>query len=61
MTVEFMRAFAFNAQITLHVKALYGDNSHHITEAIYKAVAHSLRIAVSQNSTNSLLSTKGVL
>ena len=46
MTVEFMRALAFNAGITLHLKALYGDNSHHITEALYKAAAHALRLAV---------------
>lgn len=61
MTVEFMRAFAYNAQITLHLKSLYGDNSHHITEALYKSCAHALRLAVKQNSSNSLLSTKGVL
>lgn len=61
MTVEFMRAFAFNAGITLHLKSLYGDNSHHITEALFKALAHSLRLAVRQNTSNKPLSTKGVL
>ena len=61
MTVEFMRAFAYNAGITLHMKSVYGDNSHHITEALYKAVAHALRIAVKQNTSNKPLSTKGVL
>ncbi len=61
MTVEFMRAFAFNAGITLHLKSMYGDNSHHITEALYKALAHSLRLAVKQNDSNKPLSTKGVL
>lgn len=61
MTVEFIRAFAYNAGITLHLKSLYGNNSHHITEALYKAVAHSLRLAVKQNSSNKPLSTKGVL
>lgn len=61
LTVEFMRAFANNAQITLHVKSLYGDNSHHITEAIFKAVAHALKAAVAQNSSGKPLSTKGVL
>ncbi len=61
MTVEFMRAFAYNADVTLHMKSLYGENSHHITEALYKAVAHSLRIAVKQNSSDKPLSTKGVL
>ncbi|MEE1218617.1 MAG: imidazoleglycerol-phosphate dehydratase HisB [Ruminococcus sp.] len=61
MTVEFMRAFAFNAGITLHLKSEYGSNSHHITEALYKAVAHALRLAVKQNTSNKPLSTKGVL
>ncbi len=61
MTVEFMRAFVYNAGITVHLKALYGDNSHHITEALYKALAHSLRLAVKLNDTNKPLSTKGVL
>ena len=61
MTVEFMRAFAYNAGITLHMKSMYGDNSHHITEALYKAVAHALRLAVKQNTSNKPLSTMGVL
>ena len=61
LTIEFMRAFAFNSQLTLHIKSLYGDNSHHITEAIYKATAHALRLAVKQNSSQKPLSTKGVL
>ena len=61
MTVEFMRAMAFNAGITLHLKSLYGDNSHHITEALYKAAAHALRLAVKPNSSGKPLSTKGVL
>jgi imidazoleglycerol-phosphate dehydratase len=61
MTVEFMRALAYNAGITLHLKSMYGDNSHHITEALYKAAAHSLRLAVKQNTSNKPLSTKGVL
>ena len=61
MTVEFMRALAFNAGITLHLRSLYGDNSHHITEALYKAAAHALRLAVRQNGSGKPLSTKGVL
>ncbi len=61
MTEEFMRAFAYNSGITLHLKAMYGKNSHHITEALYKALAHSLRTAVMQTPSNKPLSTKGVL
>ena len=61
MTWEFMRAFAFNAGITLHTKVLYGNNSHHMIEAMYKAVAHALKQAVKMNDSNKPLSTKGVL
>ncbi|MGN1138547.1 MAG: imidazoleglycerol-phosphate dehydratase HisB [Ruminococcus sp.] len=61
MTWEFMRAFAFNAGITLHTKVLYGNNSHHMIEAMYKSVAHALKQAVSKNDSNKPLSTKGVL
>lgn len=61
LTVEFMRAFAFNAGITLHVKNVYGSNSHHIVESLYKAVAHAMRLAVKNNDSGEVLSTKGVL
>ncbi|MCR5653914.1 MAG: imidazoleglycerol-phosphate dehydratase HisB [Ruminococcus sp.] len=61
LTVEFMRALAFNAGITLHVKSLYGSNSHHIVESIYKSVAHAMRLAVKNNNSGDVLSTKGVL
>ena len=61
LTVEFMRALAYNAQITLHIKSVYGDNSHHITEAVFKAAAHALKAAVTQYNSGKPLSTKGVL
>ena len=61
LTVEFMRALAFNAGITLHIRSVYGDNSHHITEAIFKSAAHALKAAVAQNDSGKPLSTKGVL
>lgn len=60
LTEEFFRAFAFNAGITLHIKSEYGKNSHHIIEAIFKAVAHALKIAKALNG-DVILSTKGVL
>lgn len=60
-TEEFMRAFAFNAGITLHLKAEYGKNDHHITEALFKALAYALKQAVKLNSDGSALSTKGAL
>ena len=59
---EFLRAFAFNAGLTLHVKILYGKNSHHKVEAIFKALGHALRIAVSSDDKiTGIPSTKGVL
>lgn len=61
LTEEFMRAFAFNAGITLHLKAEYGKNDHHITEAMFKALAYALKQAVKPNSDGSSLSTKGAL
>lgn len=57
---EFFRAFAFNAGITLHIRQEYGKNDHHICEAIFKAVAHALKQALSYNG-GAVLSTKGVL
>ena len=47
--------------MTLHIKLLYGSNDHHKAEAVYKAVAHALKTAVTFNSDGSTLSTKGVL
>ena len=61
LTEEFMRAFAFNAGITLHLREEYGKNDHHITEALFKALAHALKQAVARNSTGAALSTKGTL
>ena len=59
---EFLRAFAFNAGITLHVKILYGKNSHHKVEAIFKALGYALRIAVTvDEKIQGVPSTKGVL
>ena len=60
MTVEFLRAFAFNAGITLHAKVLYGDNNHHKVEAVYKAVAKCLKKALTVVS-DSVPSSKGTL
>ncbi len=60
MTEEFFRAFAMNAGITLHIRLEYGMNAHHEIEAIFKAVAHAMRIAVTQTE-EGVLSTKGTL
>ena len=59
---EFLRAFAFNAGITLHAKVLYGNNTHHKIEALFKALGHALAIAVAINPRETgIPSTKGVL
>ena len=59
---EFLRAFAVHAGITLHVKVLYGNNTHHKIEAIFKALGHALRIAVSHDpKVTGVPSTKGML
>ena len=61
MCKEFFRAFAFSAGLTLHVKVLYGENSHHMIEAAFKAVAHALKAACVVTDRKTVLSTKGSL
>jgi imidazoleglycerol-phosphate dehydratase len=49
--------------LTLHVRLLSGENSHHIIEAIFKALARALRaaVAVDPEAADEIPSTKGVL
>lgn len=61
LTEEFMRAFAFNAGITLHLRVEYGSNDHHKIEALFKALAYALKAATRLNSDGAAVSTKGVL
>ena len=61
LTEEFFRAFAFNAGITLHLNMVYGTNDHHKCEALFKAVAHALKMAVKPLENGETLSTKGTL
>jgi imidazoleglycerol-phosphate dehydratase len=60
---EFFQALATHAGITLHVDLIHGINSHHIAEAVFKAVARSLRLAVEADPrmADSIPSTKGTL
>ena len=60
LTIEFMRAIAYNMGATLHIKLEYGLNEHHITEAVYKAVARALSQAMEETG-GEILSAKGVL
>lgn len=60
LTLEFMRAVAFNAGITLHQKCFYGVNAHHITEGLFKSFGLAVKDAIKIEGTG-VTSTKGVL
>ena len=63
LTEEFLTAFVREAGITLHLRQLSGSNSHHIVEGVFKALARTLRRAVSidPDAADEIPSTKGVL
>lgn len=58
---EFFRALAFNANLTLHLSQIRGENLHHVAEAAFKAFAVAFRRAISINERAGVPSTKGVL
>ena len=60
---EFHHAFAMNAGACIHLETLYGENSHHIAESGFKALARALRMAVEidPKAGGQPVSTKGVL
>jgi imidazoleglycerol-phosphate dehydratase len=59
---DFWQAFAANALCNLHVNLHYGRNSHHISEAIFKSLARTLRMATeSDPRMTGVPSTKGVI
>ena len=60
---EWFQAFSQAAGVTLHIENIYGDNSHHIIESCFKALAKSLREALEIDSRvkNKVPSTKGKL
>lgn len=61
--LEWFRAFAQAAGVTLHVENLYGTNNHHIIESCYKGLARALRqaIEIDPRKADALPSTKGVI
>ena len=63
LTKEFLIAFARRSDMTVHVRQLAGENSHHIIEGAFKSLARSLRTAVSIDPrfSQEIPSTKGVL
>ncbi|HAO5930675.1 TPA: imidazoleglycerol-phosphate dehydratase HisB [Listeria monocytogenes] len=59
---EFFQAVAFNTEMTLHLRVLYGKNTHHKIEALFKAFGRALREAITINpEIKGVNSTKGVL
>lgn len=59
---EFFYAISYSAGMNLHIKMLSGNNNHHMIEAMFKAFAKALDMAVAKNDrVNGVLSTKGSL
>jgi len=59
---DFLQAFVSNSGITLHVESRYGRNTHHILEAVFKALGRALKNAVSIDPRiKGIPSTKGEL
>lgn len=60
---EFWLGFVRQAECTLHVRELSGENSHHIIEGVFKSVARTLRtaVAIDEKFKDEIPSTKGVL
>ena len=63
MTKEFFKAVSDQALITLHIRENYGENTHHIIEAMFKSFARALKQAVSidEKNKNKVVSSKGIL
>ena len=60
---EFHHAFAMNSGACVHIETLYGENSHHIAESGFKALARALRQAmeIDPKTAGQVPSTKGSL
>ena len=60
---EFWLGFVRKANVTLHIRQLAGENSHHIAEGAFKSVARSLRVAcaIDPALNGEIPSTKGIL
>lgn len=62
LTPEFFRALVTNAQLTVHLDLVRGDNPHHIVEAAFKAMARALDSATRIDPrVSGVPSTKGTL
>lgn len=61
---EFLRSFSNHCGLTLHIRVLYGRNTHHIIEGIFKAFGRALKQAVALDpeiTLESIPSTKGII
>lgn len=59
---HFFETLAVHARLTLHARCLYGRNDHHQAEALFKALARALRMAVANDPRReAVASTKGTL
>ncbi len=59
---EFFAAVSYSAAMNLHIKEFYGENTHHVIEAMFKSFARALSEAVSFDPRiTDVLSTKGSL
>ncbi|HNQ90419.1 MAG TPA: imidazoleglycerol-phosphate dehydratase [Verrucomicrobiota bacterium] len=60
---EFFQAFANEAKCALHIELLYGEEPHHVVEALFKAFARAVGTAIERDprQAGQLPSTKGVL
>ena len=63
MTKEFFKAVSDHALMTLHINESYGENTHHIIEAMFKSFARALKQAVMIDEKNKdlIVSSKGLL
>ncbi len=62
VTEDFFQAFAFNAELNCHAAVLYGRNTHHKVETLFKALGRAMRAAVTINpEIKGIPSTKGVI
>ena len=58
--IHFLRSFAIEGRMALHVDLIRGDNDHHKAESAFKALAIALRAATTADG-DGVLSTKGTL
>ena len=62
VTQDFFQAIAFAGEFNLHASVLYGRNTHHKIETLFKALGRAMRAAVTLNpEVKGIPSTKGVI